>query len=378
MGATPADRLALGALEAALRQAREAEDKRPALELLAGSLAELGVRSASSERTTGLRPLDRDSWLRRLRSARRSESTVRAYRIAIDDLLEWAASERRIEQLFEEQTMVDYLEDYRQRRSPAPATYHRRFLLVRRFMRWASQRKGLRDPFLELEPPAKPRQESDWLTRAEFTRLLAAAEDPVRRRPGLVERDTLVLLTLVMTGLRRSELIGLDWCDVALDPPRPSLLVRRAKGGRPRRQPLPRQLADKLQRLRAERDASPSGPVFCGLEGARLQPTILAGIIARAASGAGLEKHVTAHTLRHTAATWLREATGDTRLVAEYLGHADLSTVSRYAHVADAELHHAAQLLASGVHAPGSSPPHDPRTGARRGRVHPGQLSALD
>jgi site-specific recombinase XerD len=44
-------------------------------------------------------------------------------------------------------------------------------------------------------------------------------------------------------------------------------------------------------------------------------------------------------TLRHTAATWLRQATGDARLVAEYLAHADLSTVSRYAHVAPAELH---------------------------------------
>jgi site-specific recombinase XerD len=378
MGATPADRLVLGALEAALRQAREAEDKRPAFELLAGSLAELGVRAAPSERAARLLPSDRDSWLRRLRSARRSESTVRAYRIAIDDLLEWAACQRRSEQLFEEQTIVDYLEDYRQRRSPAPATYHRRFLLLRRFIRWASQRKGLQDPFLELEPPAKPRQESDWLTRAEFTRLLAAAEHPVRRRPGLVERDKLVLLTLVMTGLRRSELIALDWRDATLEGPTPSLLVRCGKSGKPRRQPLPAPLANKLEDWKAERLASPPDPVFCGLGGARLQPTILAGIIARAASRAGLEKHVTAHTLRHTAATWLREVTGDTRLVAEYLGHSDLSTVSRYAHVANAELHHAAQLLAGGVRAQGSSPPRAPRQGVRRGRVHPGQLSALD
>jgi hypothetical protein len=49
---------------------------------------------------------------------------------------------------------------------------------------------------------------------------------------------------------------------------------------------------------------------------------------------------------RHTAATWLRQATGDTRLVAEYLGHADLSTVSRYAHVASEEMHAAVQILA--------------------------------
>jgi integrase len=52
-------------------------------------------------------------------------------------------------------------------------------------------------------------------------------------------------------------------------------------------------------------------------------------------------------TLRHTAATWLRQATGDARLVAEYLGHADLSTVSRYAHVAPAELHDAADAIAA-------------------------------
>jgi integrase/recombinase XerD len=54
---------------------------------------------------------------------------------------------------------------------------------------------------------------------------------------------------------------------------------------------------------------------------------------------------VTAHTLRHTAATWLRQETGDTRLVAEYLGHADLSTVSRYAHVAERELYEATAAL---------------------------------
>ena len=90
----------------------------------------------------------------------------------------------------------------------------------------------------------------------------------------------------------------------------------------------------------------PEEPVFCGLGGGKLQPTVLARTISRCASRAGLTKHVTAHTLRHTAATWLRQATGDTRLVAEYLGHADLSTVSRYAHVASEEMHAAVQALA--------------------------------
>ena len=372
-----ADRLALGTLQAALSEARHADDGRPALEVLAGSLLELGVRATPSARSGRLIARDREAWLRRLRSAPRSESTVNAYRIAIDELLAWAAREARTGELFDEQAIVDHLDDYRQRLGPAPATYHRRFLLLRHFMRWVSHRSGAPDPFLELQAPPKPRQESDWLTREEFAALLDAAEHPARRRSGLVERDQLVLLTLAMTGLRRSELIALDWRDVTLDGPRPSLLVRQGKGGRPRRQPLPAELARRLSRWRAQREASASDPVFCGLGGARLQPTILAGIIHRTATRAGIDKHVTAHTLRHTAATWLRQATGDTRLVAEYLGHADLSTVARYAHVAEDELHAAARVLAEDD-GPPSSPRAARRALGRDGRVHPGQLAAWD
>jgi site-specific recombinase XerD len=110
--------------------------------------------------------------------------------------------------------------------------------------------------------------------------------------------------------------------------------------------------------------------VLCGLAGRGLQPTILAGIIRRAGERAGIAKRVTAHTLRYAAATWLRQAIGYTRLVAEYLGHADLSTMSRYAHVASEELHAAAETLAEGAGCPHRRPP------AGLTRVHPGQLAA--
>src|SRR5205823_5970653 len=210
-----------------------------------------------------------------------------------------------------------------------------------------SRRSDIPDPFLDLEPPAKPQQEADWLTPGEFGRLLAAAGQPRRRRPGLAERDQLVLLALVATGLRRSELLALNWHDLELESERPTLLVRRGKGGKPRRQPLLPELAASLATRCATLDPTPLDPVFCGLEGKRLQAGILAQIIRRAAERAGLSKHVTAHTLRHTAATWLRQQTGDARLVAAYLGHADLSTVSRYAHVAEDELHDAAAAIAA-------------------------------
>jgi site-specific recombinase XerD len=377
---SPSDRLALSALEAALAAARELGEDRPALEIVAGSLAEMGVRAVCTTRSARLLIRDRDAWLLRLRSAERSASSISAYRHAIEDLLSWAERRERTNELFEERTIVDYLDEYRQRCEPAPATYHRRFLLLRCFMRWVSHRNGLPDPFLELQAPPKPRQESDWLTREEFAKLVDAAANPLRRTPGLAERDQLVLLTLAMTGLRRSELIALDWGDVTLSGPRPSLLVRSGKGGKPRRQPLPSQLAARLEHWLSAHPADASDPVFCGLGGARLQPTILAGIIRRASVRAGISKHVTAHTLRHTAATWLRQATGDARLVAEYLGHSDLSTVSRYAHVASEELHAAAEALARdsgerGVPSPARAP-YAPRPPSQV--IDPAQLAAWD
>jgi integrase/recombinase XerC len=333
--------------------------------VIAACLDELGVvLPQRSGRAVSLEEA-KEQWRQRLRSANRSPSTLTAYRVALDDLLAFLERRQSLDP-FAESTIVAYFDGYRERARPAAATYYRRFTLLRNFFRWLSRRSGAPDPFLELAAPKKPQQEADWLTSEEFARLLAAACSPLRRRAGLAERDRLVLLALVATGLRRSELIALDWADLELEGPRPSLLVRAGKGGRPRRQPLPAQLAQELSELRRSLGAAADDPVFCGLAGGRLQPTILANLIGRAAERAGLEKHVTAHTLRHTAATWLRQETGDARLVAAYLGHADLSTVSRYAHVADEELHEATAAVAarSGLEPSPTSGPVDNLHGA--------------
>lgn len=340
------DDASLACLHEALRHARHADDERSPFAIIASCLQSLGVELPAASLGVVDLGAARDEWLARLRGSTRSPSTVEAYRAAVDDLLRWLRQEGIGENGLSEQTIVSYLDDYRRRSRPAAATYYRRFILLRRFFRWLASRSGMPDPFLDLDAPPKPAPVADWLNPAEFERLLAGAGAPLRRLPGLADRDRLVLLTLVVTGLRRSELTALNWRDLDLDGPRPSLLVRAGKGGRPRRQPLVPALAVELARVREQRQASADAPVFCGLRGGRLQPTILAGIIRRATTRAGLEKRVTAHTLRHTAATWLRHATGDTRLVAEYLGHADLSTVHRYAHVAGEELDAAAAKIA--------------------------------
>ena len=230
------DRAALVALESSVAGARDSGDGRPSLVLLAACLADLGAAPPAPAADLPELHRARDDWLRRLRSSCRSESALVAYRVAIDDLLEWAErnGQRRL---------------HRRRRSSNTWTAtasgrsrHRRRTTAASAScagscAGSAAAQGVPDPFLDLEPPPKPRQDRDWLTTDEFRLLLEAAEHPERNLPGLVERDRLALLTLVMTGLRRSELCALDWRDLELDGRKKSLLVRNGKGGKPRRQP---------------------------------------------------------------------------------------------------------------------------------------------
>jgi integrase len=144
----------------------------------------------------------------------------------------------------------------------------------------------------------------------------------------------------------RADRAGLARRDARWAPPPTAGAPR--QGRKARRQPPPAELARRLSRWRAGRKASASDPAFCGLGGARLQPTILAGIIHRTATRAGIDEHLTARTVRHIATTWLLQATRDKRLVAEYLGHPDLSAVARYAHFAEEEPYAVARVLAEG------------------------------
>ena len=103
------DHIALTALEAALRNARTARDERPAFAVIASSLVELGgapVPSTTS-RSNSLVAAGCDDWLRRLRSASRSDSLIRAYRNTIDDLIAWSDADEGRGQKIEERTIVE-------------------------------------------------------------------------------------------------------------------------------------------------------------------------------------------------------------------------------------------------------------------------------
>jgi integrase/recombinase XerC len=208
----------------------------------------------------------------------------------------------------------------------------RRAAAARTFSAWA-HRAGLLDSDIgaHLASPRARRKLPAVLRADQAARLVLAPGDEAS--PVLL-RDRAVLEFLYATGVRVSELCGLDIPDVD----RSRRVVRvLGKGSKERAVPygLPAEEAlDDYLRLGRPSLARPGSgdALLLGARGGRLQPTIARRIVSGYAHAAGLP-HTSPHGLRHSAATHLLEGGADLRSVQELLGHASLSTTQIYTHV---------------------------------------------
>ncbi len=142
-----------------------------------------------------------------------------------------------------------------------------------------------------------------------------------------------MLALFAYAGLRRSELLGLDWDDVDLE--RRLLRVRKAKGGRQRVVPIHPGLVPLFIDYLATRAANTEPALFVGVQGKRLNYTQLGQVFRHyvAESGVNARKRVTPHTLRHVFASELLEAGANLRQIQELLGHKHLDSTQRYVRV---------------------------------------------
>ena len=215
------------------------------------------------------------------------------------------------------------------------ATVQRRLFAIKAFFRWretmatpastavASPARALRSPRAQRRLPA-------ILPEDEVRRLIEA--DSEDGGPAAL-RDRAILETLYSSGLRVSELVGLNWRDV--DDEVGMVLVRSGKGNKDRMVPIGEPALDALK---AWRRAMPKaweldGPVITNLRGGRLTTRAVENILAQRIVAAGLGSSITPHGLRHCFATHMLNAGADLRSIQEMLGHASLATTQRYTHV---------------------------------------------
>jgi integrase/recombinase XerC len=212
------------------------------------------------------------------------------------------------------------------RRSLAPASIGRRVAAVRSFLTFLVRRGHLRrNPARGVRTPRLPQTLPNFLPVDDAKTLVDARAVGGAARA----RDVAILELLYASGLRVSELVGLDVDHV--DRAARTVHVR-GKGGKERVVPYGGAAARALDHYLGRR-ATDRGPVFVNARGARLTARSVHTIVRRSARAAGIVRRVTPHTLRHSFATHLLDGGADLRMIQELLGHSRLSTTQRYTHV---------------------------------------------
>jgi integrase/recombinase XerC len=262
----------------------------------------------------------------------RSAHTVRAYVTDILGLLEHATRMRCAEPGDLDLTVLRSWLARQRSTGAARTTLARRAAAARTFTAWA-HRQGLLDSDVgaRLASP-KAHRELPGVLRVEQAATLVEA--PVPADGEIALRDRLVLELLYATGIRVSELCGLDMASVD----RGRRVVRvLGKGAKERSVPYGGPAEQALaQWLRHGRPVLVNGhsgsALLLGVRGGRLNPTTARAIVAGYARAAGLP-HTSPHGLRHSAATHLLEGGADLRSVQELLGHSSLASTQIYTHV---------------------------------------------
>ena len=174
------------------------------------------------------------------------------------------------------------------------------------------------------------RRPPEVLTEAEVIALIRACS---ARAPTGV-RNRALIAVLWRCGLRISEALGLELRDVDLAAG--TVRVRHGKGDRSRTVGLDEQttalLARWIDRRRGLGDRGPGAraPIFCTLDGGRIDSSYIRRLLPRLAARAGVEKRVHAHGLRHTHAAELAREGTPINIIRDDLGHTSLAVTDRY------------------------------------------------
>jgi integrase/recombinase XerC len=213
------------------------------------------------------------------------------------------------------------------------STIRLRFAALRSFYKFLVLRRGLaRSPVADVQLPKPERSLPVTLTRAQADELL---ELPLRhplpkKSPAwLPARDAAILETFYSSGLRISELIGLDVKDI--DFIGESIRVR-GKGAKERIVPLGGPALAAIQRYRREA-AVTNGPLFLSVRMRRITQQAVDLLLRKYIKHSSIPFAISPHKLRHSFATHMLDAGADLRSVQALLGHASLSTTQLYTHV---------------------------------------------
>jgi integrase/recombinase XerC len=285
-----------------------------------------------------------------------SAHTVRAYDTDITHYLAWLATDRsrKISELspvdLDLRSVRAYLVDLN-RAGRARSSVARRLSAIRTFTKYLRREELMdHDPASMVMAPKRDQTIPMHLSEAEITRLI---ETPNTADP-LGRRDRAILELFYASGLRLSELVGIDLDDVNL----PGRMLRvMGKGGKERLLPFNTSAESAIRawlkdralirsqrpearsrKANSQRRITNNEPLFINYRGTRLTGRSVHRLLRRYVTLCSTRSGISPHALRHSFATHLLQRGADLRAIQELLGHARLSTTQRYTHVNAAQL----------------------------------------
>lgn len=265
------------------------------------------------------------SWQLALKAGRKSAGTIKVYSDGVNKFLRWCAENDRPAELTRT-TVQAFLSDLLDEGMEANTAISRNMAL-KRYVAWLVDEGELTsDPLIGLKPPKGDRKLVHALTDDELKRLIKACQGKSLQE----RRDEAIVRLMAETGIRASEVIGLQVPDMDLQ--RGLVTIHRGKGGEGRIAPFGSQTAaavDRYMRARRSHRLADSGDLWVGGGGKSFGYHGLSKALKDRAEAAGIEGfHL--HIMRHTAATrWLRAGGSEGGLMA-VAGWSTRSMVDRY------------------------------------------------
>ena len=223
------------------------------------------------------------------------------------------------------------------------ATMARKIATLRSFYRWLEKSSFIQtNPMLLIRTPRQNKRLPKAIDVEQVEKLLAAPD----ATDLLGARDRAILETLYSTGIRVSELVGINRGDVDMQN---RAMIVRGKGRRERLVPLGSHALSAIAHYVNMLENDPRGaieggtlasdaPLFINKHGSRLSTRSVRRKVSKYLEKAGLDPEISPHTLRHSFATHLLDNGADLRSVQELLGHQSLSTTQVYTHLSSQRL----------------------------------------
>jgi len=213
------------------------------------------------------------------------------------------------------------------------STIARKLSALRSFFRYLIKHGMIRDnPVDSILTPKKDKTIPVYLSVDDMFRFL----DSLKGDTLLDLRNRAIFETFYSSGLRVSEMAGLDMADFDLEACEIRVL---GKGNKERVVPVGRRAVEAVrnycdaQQKEGKMSLDAQGALFCNKDGGRLSTRSIARVLDKLARSCGFEVPISPHVLRHTFATHMLDAGADLRVVQELLGHKSLSTTQKYTHV---------------------------------------------